>query len=116
MKQIVLPMMANGDDTTRAPLRAYTQAFGFDGNIYDEYLIIGSNGGESDESGETLFHEKVYHIQKHLVCGELVHNSSTEINMYVNKNGEAFKSWKGKLKSGPVCNFHTGKVFKYVRN
>ena len=108
--------MANGEDTTRAPSRAYMQAFGFDGNVYNEYLIIGSNGGESNESGETLFHERVYYMKKHLIYGELVHNSSTEIDLYVNKNGEAFKTWKGKLKSGPVCNFHTGKIFKYVRN
>lgn len=106
-------MTLNGEETTRTPSMSFSQAFGYSGTEYFEYVIIGSNHGESNESGETLFQYRVRYDKKHLICNELIPISSTEINLYVNKKGEAYKSWKGKLESNPVCNFYTGRVFKY---
>lgn len=107
----------------RAPSMSYSQAFGFDKDHNEEieYIIVGSSGGMSDESGEMLWQNYVekrvtYYLSKtdHSWVNEYA-QPPVKMTLYVNKQGLAYRSWKGKLKGNPVCNFHTGEVFKYVR-
>ena len=104
------------DHDGRAPAMARCQAYGYlSKKDYIEYQIIGTDTGQSDESGELLvkyFCKKIEEL--HGENGfDIWWRNETPIKLYVNKQGEAYRSWKGLLKGRPVCNFLTGRVYSY---
>lgn len=116
-EQKILPMDLEADFVMRAPSMSRISAFGFDGNTKIEYLITGTDTGQSDESGENLtkyFCKKCEELwSKDKTIGIMWRGDEKPITLYVNEKGEAYRSWKGKLKGRPVCNFITGRVYKY---
>lgn len=118
-EQVKLPLDADGTNNNHcAPSMAGIQAFGYmDSKHYIEYTITGSDTGQSDESGENLTKYFVRKVEElHGDNGfDIWWKRETDIKLYVNAKGEAYRTWKGKLKGRPVCNFNSGFVYKYVR-
>ena len=111
-----LPMGFNGAKNTRAPAMSYSQSIGWKGETRIEYVIIKDEYGYSDESGETLNHVKVERAEQYCPHGNQfdIFSGSIDrkiINLYMNKEGDAYRSWKGKLNGKPVCNFYRGVVY-----
>lgn len=111
-----LPMGFNGESNRRAPAMSYSQSIGWKGDTRIEYVIVQDEYGYSDESGETLNRVKVEKIEQHCPDGKAYGLFSgcpriKVINLYMNKEGDAYKTWKGKLKGKPVCNFYRGVVY-----
>lgn len=117
--QVILPHDGDGSlQDGRAPAMWHNQAYGFNEREYIEYVITGTDTGMSKESGELLtkyFVRKCveYRGGKHL--WDIYSQHYSNLTLYVNEKGEAYRSWKGKLKGRPVCNFETGDVYKYIR-
>lgn len=111
-----LPMGFNGESNRRAPAMSYSQSIGWKGDTRIEYVIVRDEYGYSDESGETLNWVKVEKIEQYCPNGEAYglfsgYPQIKVINLYMNKEGDAYKTWKGKLKGKPVCNFYRGVVY-----
>lgn len=114
-EQHILPTNPDGTmDNARAPSRWHTQAFGYMGNKKIEYLCTDSTGGMSDESGEMLW-------QSYVTKTEQIEDDNwgfgypfeTQMQLFINEAGDAYRTWKGKLQGRPVCNFETGVVYYY---
>ena len=100
----------------RAPYMSDKQAIGWKGHVYIEYVIVRELFGQSDESGETLYSIEVEKTEQILPEGSPFGPTAgfpkrTLKKMYINSDGDAFPSWKGKLKNNPICNFHRGVVY-----
>ena len=113
--QKIYPTNLDGTmNNRRAPSMCKCQAFGYRGNTLIEYLIRGTDTGTSTESGEELMK---YYVTKTVTFDSYdlgrAELSRAEICLYVNDKGDAYRTWKGKLKGRPVCNFNTGYVFYY---
>ena len=84
----------------------------FEGGLCTIYRIVGSSGGQSDESGELLCHR---YVRKEVYSAFEIQLAVQELSLYVDARGDAYRSWKGRLRGHPVCNFKTGYIYKYVR-
>lgn len=114
-EQRVLPKSDDGTmNNCRAPARWNCQAIGYKGHTEIEYLIDGTTGGLSDESGEEL--QQVFVLKTEQYKSDTLgpgYPYETRMQLYINDKGDAYRTWKGKLKGRPVCNFFTGVVYSY---
>lgn len=117
--QIKLPHDKNGSmEDGRAPARWHTLAYGYEGNSYIEYLIVDTDTGMSDESGELLtkyFVRRTEEYRPDAKGYDIWSRHESDLTLYVNEQGDAYRSWKGKLNGRPVCNFETGFIYRYKR-
>lgn len=119
-EQIRLPQNKDGTDGGFPPSAYNSLACGWEGNHCIKYEYVGTDTGMSDESGEMLtrwFCTKTEFMnpESGTEFGAWYRNERN-ITLFVNEQGDAYRSWKGKLVSRPVCNFHTGHVFRYKRS
>lgn len=89
-----------------------TRAAGLDGNYEVQYTLYNWLGGHSSESGEDL--ENALFVKSEQNIHTRLYHPDTMHTFYIAANGDAYRSWKGKLKGRPVFNIRTNKVYKYV--
>lgn len=115
--QTTLPLCRDGSNNNTFPPSWYwCRASGYEGNRCITYCLECYDGGKSSESGEELSFVMVLKTTQS-DFGDLGTGFSYEERkrFFIANDGNAYRSWKGKLTGRPVFNLKDSVVYKYVR-